>query len=123
MTTTELAAHYSAHAEHPSWQHELRQSVRLLLALTEPGLNPNVLYAALCLVEDELRRQLLASYPAAADSPQAAAAAQVVHCHQVALLERRTEHEALRRELPITEFTLPLCCTCRPAVVGWRLAA
>jgi hypothetical protein len=116
MTTpTELAAHYDAQTQHPRWQHKLRQSVRLLLALTEPGLNPNALHAALCLVEDELQRQLLASLPEAADSAQApAAAARVLHRAQQDLLTRWPEHEALRQQVPVTEFTLPLRRTCRP---------
>jgi hypothetical protein len=122
MTTTELLAHYGAQTEHPTWQHELRQSVRLLLALSEPGLNTCALHAALCLVEDELRRQLLASYPAAVDSPQAtAAAARVVHRAQQDLLARGTEHEALRREVSVSEFTLPLRRTCRPPMTSWQL--
>jgi hypothetical protein len=122
MTTTELSAHYGAQTEHPTWQRELRQSVRLLLALTEPGLNTNVLHAALCLVEDELRRLLLTSHPATTDSPQAAAAAaRVVHRAQQDLLARGPEHEALRRELPVTEFILPLRRTCRPPATGWQL--
>jgi len=122
MTTTELAAHYDARAAHPTWQHELRQSVRLLLALTEPGLNFNALHAALCLVEDELRRQLLASHPETADSPQAAATAtRLVHCYQQALLAQPAAHEALRQQLPVTEFTLPLRRTCRPPATSWPL--
>lgn len=122
MTTTELSAHYGAQTEHPRWQHELRQSVRLLLALTEPGLNTCALHAALCLVEDELRRQLLASHPATADSPQAAATAtRLVHRCQQDLLTRCPEHAALRREVPVTEFTLPLRRTCRPPATGGRL--
>ena len=124
MTTTELMAHYCVQAEQPTWQHELRQSVRLLLALTEPGLNSHALHAALCLFEDELSRQLLASHPASADSPEApATAALVVYRYQVALLGQRTECETLRRELPVTEFAVSLRPTCRPPAMGWLLAA
>ncbi|RZK26779.1 MAG: hypothetical protein EOO63_14275 [Hymenobacter sp.] len=124
MTTTELTAHYCAQAGQPAWQHELRQSVRLLLALTEPGLDAHAVHAALCLVEDELRHQLLASYPQWASLPEAATtAAMVVHRYQVALLGHRSAHEALRRELPVVEFAVALRPTCHPPAMGWLLAA
>lgn len=124
MTMIDLMAHYCAQAEQPAWRHELRQSVRLLLALTEPGLDAHAVHAALCLVEDELRHQLLASYPEHADSPEAATtAALVVQRCQVALLDLHTEREALRRELPVAEFAVALRPTCYPPAWGWRLAA
>ncbi len=119
MPITELRAHCAAQAAHPTWQHELRQSVRLLLALTEPGLNPGALHAALSLVEDELRRQLLAGSPAAATPEAAAIAAQVVHHRQHALLAQASAHAALRQAWPVTEFALPLRRTCRPLATGW----
>lgn len=124
MTTTELAARYCALAEQPAWQHELRQSVRLQLALTETGLDTHAIHAALCLVEDELHRQLLASCPRSAGSPEAAATAALVRQrYQAALLDLPTEREALRRELPVTEFAVALRPTCHPPALGWRLAA
>ena len=124
MTTTELMAHYCTQAEQPTWQHELRQSVRLHLALTEPGLDAHAVHAALCLVRDELRRQLLASHPASADSPEAAAAAAVVlQRYHLDLLDHRTKREALRHELPVTEFAVALRPTCHPPAMGWLLAA
>lgn len=124
MTPTELLAHYGAQAEQPAWQHELRQSVRLRLALTESGLNIHAVAAALSLVEDELRRQLLASHPASADAPEAVATAVEVMQHaQRALLGQRTEHEALRHALPMTEFAVALRRTCRPPAMGWRQVA
>ncbi|MGI4865361.1 MAG: hypothetical protein ACRYFZ_15675 [Janthinobacterium lividum] len=124
MTIPQLTAHYCAQAEQPIWQHELRQSVRLLLALTEPGLDSHTLHAALCLVEDELRRQLLASCPEQANAPDAAAtAALVVHRYQVALLGQRPEREALRRELPVAEFAVALRPTCHPPTMSWLRAA
>jgi hypothetical protein len=116
MTPSALTAHYHAQAALPAWQHELRQSVRLHLALTEPGLNTHAVHAAQCLVEDELCRQLLASAPASADLPEAAAlAAAVVQQQQLALLHQHAAHEALRRELSVTEFAVALRRTCRPA--------
>ena len=124
MTTTELLVHYYAQADQQTWQHELRQRVRLLLALTEPGLDSHTVHAALCLVEDALRSQLLASAPAHADAPDAlATAALVVHRYQVALLGQRTEHDALRRELPVAEFARALRPTCHPPAIGWLLTA
>ena len=124
MTTTELLAHYCAYAEQPTWQHELRQSARLHLALTEPGLDTHAVYAALCLVRDELSRQLLASHPTSAASPVAAAVAAVVmQRYQTALLNQRPAREALRRELPVTEFAVALRPTCRPPAMSWLLAA
>jgi hypothetical protein len=125
MTTTpELTARYRAQVAHPAWQHELRRSVRLRLALTEPGLTTHALHAALDLVEDELRRQLLATLPPRTQSSAARATATwLVHYCQQALLAQATEHAALRYELPVTEFALPLRRTCRPPAVGWQLAA
>lgn len=124
MTTTELLACYCAQAKQPAWQHELRQSVRLQLALTEAGLDAHALHAALCLVEDELHHQLLASYPESAGLPEAAAIAALVRQrYQAALLDLPTEREALRRELSVTEFATALRPTCRPPALGWRLAA
>lgn len=124
MTTTELTERYCTRAEHPTWQHELRQSVRLQLALTEPGLNAHAVAAALRLVEDELRQQLLTSHPASAHSPAATVAAAVVlHMQQMALLAQSPACEVLRRELPVTEFALALRPTCHPPNVGWLLAA
>ena len=121
MTTTELLAHYDAQTRQPTWQHELRQSVRLRLALTEPGLNTHAVAAALCLLEDELRRQLLATHSKSVAASEMAA--EVVHRAQLALLAQRTEHEALRRTLPVTEFAVALRRTCRPPALGWLLAA
>lgn len=123
MPTTELRAHCDAQAAHLTWQHELRQSVRLLLALTEPGLNTHALHAAQSLVEDELRRRLLAGHPAAATPQATATAARVVHRCQHALLAQASEHAALRLTWPVTEFAVPLRRTCRPPAVAWRLAA
>ena len=123
MTTTELRAHCEAQAAHPTWQHELRQSVRLLLALAEPGLNTHALHAALALVEDELRRQLLAGHPAATAPQATATAQQVLHRRQQALLAQASAHAALRHDWPVTEFARPLRRTCRPPAIGWRLAA
>ncbi|RZK58864.1 MAG: hypothetical protein EOO59_08150 [Hymenobacter sp.] len=124
MTTTELTAYYYTQAEQPGWQHELRRSVRLLLALTETGLDAHAVHAALCLVEDELRQLLLASRAAWATMPEAATtAALVVHRHQVALLGCRPAHEALRHELSVAEFAVALRPTCHPPAMGWLLAA
>jgi hypothetical protein len=125
MTTTpDLTARYRAQLAHPAWQHELRRSVRLRLALTEPGLTSHALHAALALVEDELRGQLLATLPPMAQSPAAQATATwLVHRCQRELLAQPTEHAALRHELPVTEFAVPLRRTCRPPAVRWQLAA
>ncbi|MGI4865365.1 MAG: hypothetical protein ACRYFZ_15695 [Janthinobacterium lividum] len=115
MTITELTEHYCRCAECAEWQLALRRSVRLQLALTEPGLSIRTVRAALRLVEAELRRLLLASDPASAATSEAAdTATVVVQMSQMALLSHRDECEVLRRILSVAEFMPALYSTCGP---------
>ena len=127
MTITELTKHYCCCAECAEWQLALRRSVRLQLALTEPGLSIRTVRAALRLVEAELCRLLLASHPASAATPEAANTATVViQMSQRALLNHRDECDVLRRMLPVAEFMPALSPTCgpHPALDGcWPHAA
>jgi len=115
MTTAQLIEYYCHQAEAAHWQQGLRQSVRLHLALSEPGVSKRQVRAALLLLEDELRHYLVASYPSLAPLPKAASAAAIVlHTQQRGLLSHQATPEQLRRELSVAEFMPTLGKTCHP---------
>ncbi|MGI4865422.1 MAG: hypothetical protein ACRYFZ_15980 [Janthinobacterium lividum] len=125
MTTTELTEHYCRYATRPEWEQELHRSVRLHLALFEPGLSTRAVRAALRLVEADLCQLLLASDPASAGTPEAAdTATTVVQMYQMALLSHKAECDMLRRTMPVTEFMPALHPTGGPRPApkgGWPL--
>lgn len=125
MTIAERILYYCRYATRPEWTHELHRSVRLHLALSEPGLSTQAVLATLRVVELNLCQQLLASDPASAASPKAVNTATiVVQMYQTALLSHPAECETLHRELSIAEFRPALPPTCGPypmTEVDWPL--
>jgi hypothetical protein len=89
---------YQARANTPFWQRGLRRSIRLYLALEEPGYNEAEVEAGLGLIEQELIWYLLGDAHA---SEQARAQAQgVLESAQIELLsDRNTVRDLLRTTL------------------------